>query len=247
MNHRTGDKIIIGGDYQYNAYYKGSVPQRFWHKFKISAAMTNLALRPGKNILDAGCGSGMLSAFIAKDDPAIQVTGLDGNAEAIRFCRQQWKDLPNLRFIQGMIDQLGQFADASMDGVAFLEVIEHITEKQADYVLSEFYRILKQDGVLVISTPNRKSLWPLLEYIMDLFHLAPRLKDAQHEKLYSEGELTNIAYRNGLTPLKLQRINFIAPWIASFSAKLAHKAHNWETRHNRLPGSLLFHTYRKIR
>src|SRR5882762_8052469 len=93
MNNRTGDKITIGGDYQYNAFHKGSAPQRCWHRFKLNAAMENLDIRPGKHILDAGCGSGMLAALIAKENPSVQVTGLDGNADAITFCKQQWKHL----------------------------------------------------------------------------------------------------------------------------------------------------------
>jgi ubiquinone/menaquinone biosynthesis C-methylase UbiE len=244
-DRRTGDKIAISGDYQYNAFYKGSGLQRFWHRFKIYTAITSLDIQPGQHILDAGCGSGMLSALIGKTYPSVQVTGLDGNADAITFCQRQWKDLPNIHFIKGPIDELEQFANASLNGIAFLEVIEHLTEQQAIHILGEFYRILHQKGTLVISTPNRKSLWPLLETIMDLLRLAPRLKDDQHEKLYSGRELAEIARLNGFIAVKEQRINFIAPWVAALSEKKAAKLHEWEIRQNWLPGSLLVYTFIK--
>lgn len=242
---RTGDKISIRGNYQYNAYYKGSALQRCWHRFKISAAIKNLDLKPGQSLLDAGCGSGMLPALVAKDNPSIQITAIDGNTDAIAFCTEQWKQLTNIHFIESPIDELQQFSDAGFDGITFLEVIEHITEQQAAHVLAEFNRMLKPGGLLVVSTPNRKSLWPLLEYIMDKFRLAPKLKNDQHEKLYSGAELAEIAEQNGFIVTGKQRVNFIAPWIGLISEKYAAKVHLWEMNQNRTPGSLLLYTFTK--
>jgi 2-polyprenyl-3-methyl-5-hydroxy-6-metoxy-1,4-benzoquinol methylase len=245
INRRTGDKIAIDGDYQYNAFYNGSALQRSWHRFKIGAALQNLDLKPGKQILDAGCGSGILPALVARDHPSIRVTGIDENADAIEFCKQQWKDLPNACFEEARIDRINQLQDASLDGIAFLEVIEHITEQQAFDVLADFYRLLKKGGILVMSTPNRKSLWPLLEIIMDSFRLAPKMGSDQHEQLYSGSELIAIAEQSGFLTVKKQRINFIAPWLAFFSEKFAARIHRWELRQNRLPGSLLLYTFVK--
>jgi len=243
--NRTGDKIAIPGNYQYKAFHTGSPLQRAWHRFKLSSAIRNLNILPGQHILDAGCGSGMLSALIGQENPDVSVTGLDGNKDAIAFCRTQWKGLPNLHFDEGTIDDLTHIPEASIDGIAFLEVIEHITVQQAIQVLHSFSRILKKGGLLVISTPNRKSAWPLLEYTMDLLRLAPRLKDDQHEQLYSGKQLQAIAAKAGLTAIKKQRINFIAPWLAIFSQKLALRTHSWEERQNWTPGALLLYTFVK--
>jgi 2-polyprenyl-3-methyl-5-hydroxy-6-metoxy-1,4-benzoquinol methylase len=242
---RTGDKIAIPGDYQYKAFYTGSRLQRAWHRFKLSSAINNLNVLPGQHILDAGCGSGMLSALIGQEHPDVTVTGIDGSKDAIAFCRSQWKTLPNLHFEESPIDSLDAVPDTSIDRIAFLEVIEHITEHQALRVLQGFFRILKKDGLLVISTPNRHSAWPLLEYTMDLFRLAPRLKHDQHEQLYSGKQLQALAAKAGLTPLKKQRINFIAPWLAPFSQKLALLTHSWEEQQSWTPGALLLYTFVK--
>jgi 2-polyprenyl-3-methyl-5-hydroxy-6-metoxy-1,4-benzoquinol methylase len=242
---RTGDRIAINGDYQHHAFYHAGTLQRFWHRFKIAAAMQNLCPSPGAAILDAGCGSGMLAALLARDNPSIRVTGVDNNDQAISFCRGQWKDLPNIRFIQSQIDDLGQLKDESFDGIAFLEVIEHIAEQQAQNVLAEFYRLLKPNGKLVISTPNRQSCWPMLEWIMDTLRLAPQMRAAQHEHLYSGSELAAQAQNAGLLTLHKQRIHFIAPWIAIFSDRLAARTHAWELRQRWTPGALLLYTFTK--
>jgi 2-polyprenyl-3-methyl-5-hydroxy-6-metoxy-1,4-benzoquinol methylase len=244
-NRRTGDTIPIDGDYQYNAFYNGSAPQRFWHRFKLTTAIRNLQPEPGAHILDAGCGSGMLAALVAMDNPGISTTGLDGNSLAITFCRRQWRHLPNARFLEGPIDELHRFPNSSFDGIAFLEVIEHLTAEQAAHVLTEFHRILRTGGRLVISTPNRKSLWPLLEMIMDTLRLAPTMHHHQHEHLYSGRELQQLALQSGFTPALCQHINFLAPWIATVSEKWAMKMHSWEAARQGLPGSLLLYTFTK--
>ena len=244
-DRRMGDKVSIGGNYQYNAYFHGTAAQRYWHRFKIDAAIDALNIKNGQQILDAGCGSGILTAFVAKQNETVNIIGVDGNEGAIRFCTEQWKDIKNVHFVKTQIDELLQFGDASINSIAFLEVIEHITEKQANDVLLQFFRILKDEGTLVVSTPNRKSLWPLQEWLLDRLRLIPRLKGDQHEKLYSGKELEKIAAANGLTTVQKHRINFIAPWIAIFSEKLAIKVFDWEMKKNWVPGSLLLYKFRK--
>jgi hypothetical protein len=80
---------------------------------------------------------------------------------------------------------------------------------------------------------------------MDTFRLAPNLHDHQHERLYSGGELLQVAGQCGLTSAHRQRINFLAPWIATVSEKWAMKIHAWEAKRRGLPGSLLLYTFVK--
>lgn len=242
---RTGDKVAIDGDYQYNAYYNGNLAQQYWNRFKFLTTIENLKVRDAKVILDVGCGSGILCSLIARTNSLINVIGVDGNAKAISFCKTKWKNFENLNFIQGRIDDLRFLESNSIDRIAFLEVIEHITKAQSVDVLSEFYRVLRNDGILVISTPNRKSLWPLIEFFLDLFKLTPKLKGEQHEILYSGKELASLAKDGGFILTKKQTINFMAPWIALFSKELAKKVHAWECNKEWLPGSLLLYTFNK--
>lgn len=242
---RVGDKVYIGGDYQYKAYYYGSFPQRYWNQFKISTAIENLDLDGAYQMLDAGCGSGILCSVIAERNSTVQITGIDSNPRAISFCTTKWKHFTNLCFVQNRVDDLIYFKDNSVDRVALLEVIEHITTAQSKHVLSEFNRILRKDGVLVISTPNRKSLWPAIEYILDFLKLTPKLKNEQHEVLYSGKELAKLVKDQGFVLKRKQTINFIAPWIAFFSKKMAQNIHTWESKKEWIPGSLLLYTFIK--
>jgi 2-polyprenyl-3-methyl-5-hydroxy-6-metoxy-1,4-benzoquinol methylase len=173
MQRRTGDLVKVHGNYQYIAYLKGHPVQRFWHWAKYDTAISLAQIQPGQTIFDIGCGSGVLSFLVAKENPLVQVVGIDANPDAVSFCRSAYS-LPNLQFKKGLVDTL-HIKPRSVDTIVFLEVIEHIYPKQAQIVLRQFHRILKKSGKLVVSTPNSHSLWPLIEMTLDFFHLVPEL------------------------------------------------------------------------
>jgi len=242
MNKRKGDRIAIPGDYQYNAYYTGNAVQRFWHQAKLQEALRRLIPQPNDRILDAGCGSGLLSHFLAKDSNA-QVWGADANPAAIAFCNSRFPG-PNPQFVQAFIDEL-PFQDRFFNKIAFLEVIEHLPPAQGLEVLKGFNKLLVPDGALVISTPNKKSLWPVIEFTLDTLHLVPTLEGDQHEFLYTGPRLETLARQAGFDCISRTTINFLAPWLAPVNWKLAAKLHAREIKWRSPFGSLLVYTFRK--
>lgn len=105
----------------------------------------------GKSVLDAGCGVGYSSAFIAGNG-ARRVIGIDISDEAVRYAQVHYK-LSNLEF--GVMDctNLG-FMSESFDLVCSLDVIEHL--HNTDRYLNEVHRVLKAGGIYYLSTPNKK-------------------------------------------------------------------------------------------
>ena len=104
----------------------------------------------GKTILDAACGEGYGSNILA--ETAKQVTGLDIDSESIEHASLRYKK-NNLRFVQGSCADL-PFEDDSFDMVISFETLEHLEQQQE--MLVEFSRVLKKDGILIISTPDKK-------------------------------------------------------------------------------------------
>jgi 2-polyprenyl-3-methyl-5-hydroxy-6-metoxy-1,4-benzoquinol methylase len=238
----VGDRIAIRGDYQLRAISEGIAPQRFWHEAKVREAQRWIDPRAGDVILDVGCGSGVLAARLA-GVAGTRVIGVDGNRAAIEFASGHHR-LPNLEFRHGLVDELPIEA-GSIDKIAFLEVIEHIHSQQGLAVLRCFHRILKPGGRAVISTPNVRSLWPLIEWLMDTFRLAPQMADEQHVAFYDEKSLRDLGESAGLRPLAHRTINFAAPWLAAFSWRMAEAAHRLETIRSQPLGSLLMMTFEK--
>ncbi len=104
-----------------------------------------------KAVLDAACGTGYGTAILAQK--ASDVTGIDISKEAIEYARKTYSD-ENIRFVEGSVTEL-PFDRNSFDTVISFETIEHIGEAEQKAFLKEIKRVLKENGVLVISSPNR--------------------------------------------------------------------------------------------
>ncbi|MEP7084735.1 MAG: class I SAM-dependent methyltransferase, partial [Betaproteobacteria bacterium] len=100
-------------------------------------------------MLDAACGEGYGAAWLARR--ASSVMGLDIDAQTIDRARAKYT-MPGLRFETGSVTSI-PFPDASFDCVVSFETLEHLAEQETR--LSEFRRVLRADGLLIISTPNK--------------------------------------------------------------------------------------------
>jgi len=107
--------------------------------------------------LDAGCGTGALSRWLAAR--GCGVLGVDASQEMVGAAIQS-AQLHNyferLDFVR--ITSVAHLAldDASLDGVLCSSVLEYVPDPRA--CLGEFARVLRPGGLLVVSVPNRNSL-----------------------------------------------------------------------------------------
>jgi SAM-dependent methyltransferase len=127
----------------------------------------------GKDVLDAGCGVGYGSAFLAES--ARRVVGVDLSPDAIGYARERYGG-PNVEFAVGDLLALDKAA-GEFDVVCAFEVIEHLPEPQR--FVAEARRVLRQDGVLVLSTP--RADYP-----------GGRPENPYHEREFTAGELERL-------------------------------------------------------
>jgi ubiquinone/menaquinone biosynthesis C-methylase UbiE len=102
----------------------------------------------GKDVLDAACGTGYGSLILA-EVAARSVTGIDISAEAVNAAKETLGQSGTA--VLGDIAEL-PFEDDSFDLVVCLETVEHVADAAA--VVAEFRRVLRDDGVLLVSSPN---------------------------------------------------------------------------------------------
>ena len=102
-----------------------------------------------KKVLDAGCGEGYGSCFISGN--ANEVIGVDVSYEAIQHAQKKYKR-NNLKFERMSVQNL-KFMNETFDAVLSFQVIEHLND--VNKFLNEIKKVLKKDGVAIISTPNR--------------------------------------------------------------------------------------------
>ncbi|GAA0714251.1 class I SAM-dependent methyltransferase [Dokdonella soli] len=118
-----------------------------WHRYAFARG-----LAAGKRVLDAACGEGYGSALLA--DVAADVVGVDVDATAVAHARTRYADKPRLRFERMDATSLG-FRDRAFDLVVSFETLEHLAAQEQ--LLAGFARVLAEDGVLVISSPDKRT------------------------------------------------------------------------------------------
>lgn len=111
-----------------------------------------------KSVLDFGCGPGYLLEQLVKMMVRGKCYGLDFSKASVDEINKKLRNVPNFGGAL-YIDKLpSSFEDNSMDMVISIEVIEHLPDEQLSDMLKEIYRILKPEGYIVITTPNREDL-----------------------------------------------------------------------------------------
>ncbi len=136
----TGERFV-----PHSPIAKGDMWYEHWHRYHYV-----LPLVAGKKVLDVACGEGYGSALMSRS--AAEVSGADISAAAITHARALYADRANVQYFEASCTQL-PFDHASFDVVVSFETIEHIAE-QAEF-LDEIKRVLKPDGVLILSCPNK--------------------------------------------------------------------------------------------
>ena len=123
---------------------QGRIRLEHYHRYTVI-----LNLLSGKDVLDVACGEGYGSSAMA--DVADSVTGVDISEISVQHAISTYRK-SNLSYQQGSASKL-DFSDDSFDVVVSFETIEHLFEQEE--MISEIGRVLRPDGVFIVSSPNR--------------------------------------------------------------------------------------------
>ena len=104
-----------------------------------------------KDVLDLACGEGYGSYKLSR--AARSVIGIDIDSKAVDHAQCQYQ-CDNLRFMQGSILDVPIIGEKKFDVIICFEAMEHIEEHVK--LLSEVKRLLRDDGMFIVSTPNKK-------------------------------------------------------------------------------------------
>ncbi|PYS43965.1 MAG: hypothetical protein DMG13_34605 [Acidobacteria bacterium] len=115
------------------------------HRYRYAATLVT-----GKRVLDLASGEGYGSKILA--ETASSVVGVDIDENAICHATQRY-GREALQFIIGSITAVPISENHSFDVIVCFEAIEHIEEQEK--LLGEVKRLLKPDGVFIVSTPNK--------------------------------------------------------------------------------------------
>jgi 2-polyprenyl-3-methyl-5-hydroxy-6-metoxy-1,4-benzoquinol methylase len=215
------DYHSVAGDYQYRALHSGHPMQRFWHGGKLT--MIDQLIRPhlqaGSRLLEVGCGAGNL--LLQASVPGSYPMALDLSMQALSFVRSRLQearvgaDAPAGYACTQAIGESLPFAEGSFDCVLLSEVIEHLEAPQIS--IGEAVRVLCPGGRLLITTPNYRSFWPLMEWTVDRMNMAPKMAGEQHVSRFHPASLKQMLVETGLNLEYSGSIYNLSPFLSLVS------------------------------
>jgi 2-polyprenyl-3-methyl-5-hydroxy-6-metoxy-1,4-benzoquinol methylase len=115
------------------------------------------SLRLHGDLLEFGAGTGTLAKQLSASQPGGTITCAD--------IRPRPASLPaNVAWLQTDLNNAIPVPDCSFDIIISTEVIEHLENPRATF--REFHRLLRSDGVLIVTTPNQESVRSIAGLLM---------------------------------------------------------------------------------
>ncbi len=99
----------------------------------------------GGPVADMGCGPGHITAYLTA--LGLDTVGIDLSDKMVDLARRTY---PGVRFDQGSMTSLG-LSDRSLSAIVAFYSIIHIPDGHLPMVFADFHRVLRPDGVLLLS------------------------------------------------------------------------------------------------
>jgi ubiquinone/menaquinone biosynthesis C-methylase UbiE len=149
-------------------------------------------IKPGSNVLEIGCAYGSGSKLLRDlHGKHLSFTGIDLSYEVVNSANKEYSEFG--RFIESDAENLSVFNNETFTDVISFENIEHVKNPRKSLI--EIFRVLKKDGSLILSTPNRRN-WGLAD------------KNPYHYRHYSYYQIISEAEECGFDLVKSSGIYF---------------------------------------
>jgi len=152
----------------------------------------------GLNVLDIGCGGGLLSEAMAVAGASVH--GVDIPEKNIAIAKQHAESLSNPPVYEQTTAEDLQQRGEQYDVLLNMEVVEHVAD--LDSFMTACNSLVKPDGLQIVSTINRNPIaW--FSAIFGAEYVLKWLPKGTHQyrKLVRPAELLNLCKRDGLEPI----------------------------------------------
>jgi 2-polyprenyl-3-methyl-5-hydroxy-6-metoxy-1,4-benzoquinol methylase len=171
---------------EYFVHYPVKESKRSSHAYAESLVGT------GHDVLDIGCGEGILAAALSKNGN--RVTGADILPRAANeSVLEQYFSVDLNEGIAPMVEALH---GKNFDRVLLLDVVEHLVRPEP--LLRQIRRVLKPDGRLILSVPNIANLTIRMSLLFGRFDYTERgILDKTHVRFFTRKTIRRMLRENG--------------------------------------------------
>lgn len=195
--------------------------------------------KPPMRVLDVGCGQGQFMELLTAVGVAVE--GVDIDRQMVQVCLRK-----GLSVVESDLFAYLAGCPEQFDGIFSSNVIEHLSTSDVIRFVKLAYSALRPGGILLLATPNPKSL---------IVHLYEFWRDATHVRFYSEELLEFLLHTSGFLDIESGAnpqtiwqpdVNFTQlpalwtgpesmssnplPWEACLQGELSTVSHSWKTR-----------------
>ncbi|MEV0094947.1 cyclopropane-fatty-acyl-phospholipid synthase family protein [Streptomyces sp. NPDC050738] len=196
LHSRTRDQAAISHHYDLsNAFYAMLLDETmayscgFWtgegpdygprdaQRDKLELICRKLALGPGAQLLDIGCGWGSLTLYAAEHHK-VRVTAVTLAAEQAAYVREQVDARGLGDLVEVQCRDYRDIADGQFDAVATVEMGEHVGDAEYPAFASTLHRMVRPRGRVLVQQMSRGSVAPgggafIEAYIAPDMHMRP--------------------------------------------------------------------------
>ena len=207
--------------------------RKFWHLYKFERIQTHIEFGPGLRILDVGCAAGSFLGTLP--GPFSEAVGIDISPTQIAYAERKYGS-EKIRFkaINARSLELGV---GTFDVIVVSEVIEHISYEESVELIARLKKLLRPQGRILLTTPNYRSLWPVVEFIIN--RILPVNYEHQHINRLDRSRFRQLVERSGLQVVKEETFFILGPFLAALSYGLARWVCRWESSVARHLGSII--------
>lgn len=123
---------------------------------KVHHILKKLDPKPGKTLLDIGCGWGTLMLTAAKEY-GLRVTGVTLSEEQFNLVQKRIKDEGLENVAEVLLVDYRELGDRKWDYVTSVGMFEHVGKENLGLYFKDIYKYLTQDGVALIHGITRQQ------------------------------------------------------------------------------------------
>ena len=166
-----------------------------------------------KNILDVGCGFGLLSKELKKTYPKLDLYGIEYAKKASQSSQKI------LKLLQCNIEDMAlikhRLKSQKFDIIIFSDVLEHLYDPLS--IIKSYQFFLNQDGTIVVTVPNIANIFSRIALLFGYFNYSETgVMDKTHIRFFNKQNLKQLAKESNLQIVAQKYDSILVRWFVPF-------------------------------